>query len=47
MSYHVSEQLKERCLSFLDEALVNVEKCTQAFSIKVCFQFLFGLKPPF
>ena len=35
MSYHVSEQLKERCLSFLDDALLNVEKCTQAFCIKV------------
>jgi len=34
MSYHVSEQLKERCLSFLDESLVNIEKCSQAFSIR-------------
>jgi hypothetical protein len=34
-SYQVSEKLKEKCVHFLDEFLVNMEKCTTGLYDKV------------
>jgi len=34
-SYQVSEKLKEKCLLFLDEFLINLDKCALGFQEKV------------
>ncbi len=34
-TYQVSEKLKEKCVQFLDEFLVNLDKCSLGFQEKV------------